>query len=221
MAPKELVAISDGYRESTESWADLLRDLRRRGMRAPVLAVGRRALGFWGALREVFPRPVRQRCWVHKVANVINALPTLGAADGTRGCWPRSARRLDRAAGPPSSALRTSSIRRRGASAVVERRTRCSSPRLPGQHWIHLRSRRSSRRSDRRCPRPRPGLTGGRAGDGVPATSSAAQDRRRAVTGRTSSLSCALVHVREGVSSTANAGSSVAARDHRRNRHRS
>ena len=53
-----------------------MRDLRRRGMRAPVLAVGDGALGFWGALREVFPATRSQRCWVHKVANVINALPT-------------------------------------------------------------------------------------------------------------------------------------------------
>jgi transposase-like protein len=73
---KELVAIEDGYRESTESWADLLRDLKRRGMRAPVLAVGDGALGFWGALRTVFPKTRAQRCWVHKVANVLNALPT-------------------------------------------------------------------------------------------------------------------------------------------------
>ena len=72
---KELVAVTDGYRESTESWADLLRDLKRRGMRAPVLAVGDGALGFWGALREVFPETGAQRCWVHKVANVLNALP--------------------------------------------------------------------------------------------------------------------------------------------------
>ncbi len=72
---KELVAIADGYRESTESWADLLRDLKRRGMRAPVLAVGDGALGFWGALGEVFPETKAQRCWVHKVANVLNALP--------------------------------------------------------------------------------------------------------------------------------------------------
>ena len=72
---KELVAIADGYRESTESWADLLRDLKRRGMRAPVLAVGDGALGFWAALRGVFPETAAQRCWVHKVANVIKALP--------------------------------------------------------------------------------------------------------------------------------------------------
>jgi transposase-like protein len=73
---KELVAIADGYRESTESWADVLRDLKRRGMRAPVLAVGDGALGLWAALREVFPATRAQRCWVHKAANCLNALPT-------------------------------------------------------------------------------------------------------------------------------------------------
>jgi transposase-like protein len=72
---KELVSISDGHRESTESWADVLRDLRRRGMRAPTVAVGDGALGFWAALRDVFPETRTQRCWVHKVANVLNALP--------------------------------------------------------------------------------------------------------------------------------------------------
>jgi transposase-like protein len=73
---KELVAVGDGYRESTESWSELLRDLRDRGMRAPVLAVGDGALGFWGALREVFPDSREQRCWVHKIANVLDAVPT-------------------------------------------------------------------------------------------------------------------------------------------------
>jgi transposase-like protein len=73
---KELVAVSDGYRESTESWAELLRDRKRRGMRAPVLAIGDGALGFWGALREVFPESREQRCWVHKIANVLDAVPT-------------------------------------------------------------------------------------------------------------------------------------------------
>jgi transposase-like protein len=72
---KELVALADGYRESTGSWADLLRDCARRGMRAPVLAVGDGALGFWAALREVFPDTRVQRDWVHKVANVLAAMP--------------------------------------------------------------------------------------------------------------------------------------------------
>ena len=72
---KELVAITDGYRESCESWADLLRDCKRRGMTAPVLAVGDGALGFWKAVREVFPKTREQRCWFHKQANVLSALP--------------------------------------------------------------------------------------------------------------------------------------------------
>jgi transposase-like protein len=72
---KELVALADGYRESSESWADLLRDCARRGMGAPVLAVGDGALGFWGALREVFPETREQRCWFHKIANVLAAMP--------------------------------------------------------------------------------------------------------------------------------------------------
>ncbi len=72
---KELVALTDGHRESAESWAGLLRDCKRRGMRAPVLAIGDGALGFWAALREVFPETKEQRDWVHKVANILDCLP--------------------------------------------------------------------------------------------------------------------------------------------------
>jgi transposase-like protein len=72
---KELIALQDGYRESTESWAEFLRGLKKRGMRSPVLAVGDGALGFWGALRDVFPEARPQRDWVHKTANVLDALP--------------------------------------------------------------------------------------------------------------------------------------------------
>jgi transposase-like protein len=72
---KELIAIEDGYRESFESWASVLRGLKRRGMRAPVLAVGDGALGFWKALRDVWPETREQRCWVHRIANVLDKLP--------------------------------------------------------------------------------------------------------------------------------------------------
>ncbi|MFZ0173746.1 MAG: IS256 family transposase [Acidimicrobiales bacterium] len=72
---KELVALADGYRESTESWAEVLRSVRDRGLAAPVLAVGDGALGFWGALRDVFPSTREQRCWVHGTKNVLDALP--------------------------------------------------------------------------------------------------------------------------------------------------
>src|SRR5215207_1050749 len=63
---KELVAVVDGERESTDAWAELLRDCRRRGMGAPVVMVGDGALGLWAALREVFPATREQRCWVHR-----------------------------------------------------------------------------------------------------------------------------------------------------------
>src|SRR5213592_68477 len=77
---KELVAVADGERESTDSWAEVLRDLRRRGMQAPVVAVGDGALGLWAALRDVFPQTRHQRDWVHKLANVLGCRPAAGQA---------------------------------------------------------------------------------------------------------------------------------------------
>jgi putative transposase len=68
---KELVAVSDGYRESSESWSEVLRDLKGSGMRAPMLAIGDGALGFWSGLREVFPETREQRCWVHRTREEI------------------------------------------------------------------------------------------------------------------------------------------------------
>lgn len=73
---KELIAVMDGYRESEQSWTELLLDLKQRGLsEAPLLAVGDGALGFWAALRKVFGKTREQRCWVHKTANVLNKLP--------------------------------------------------------------------------------------------------------------------------------------------------
>ncbi len=72
---KELVAVEDGYRESSEAWLSVLRDLERRGLEAPLLAIGDGALGFWKALSEVWPTTAEQRCWVHRTANVLDKLP--------------------------------------------------------------------------------------------------------------------------------------------------
>jgi transposase-like protein len=72
---KELVAVGSGYRESAESWKYVLNDLKERGMCSPVLAIGDGALGFWKALPEVFPGCKKQRCWVHKTANVLDKMP--------------------------------------------------------------------------------------------------------------------------------------------------
>lgn len=73
---KELIAMTDGHRESAQSWRELLLDVKRRGLTIdPKLAVGDGALGFWKALAEVFPSTQEQRCWVHKTANVLDKLP--------------------------------------------------------------------------------------------------------------------------------------------------
>src|SRR3954452_2518811 len=72
---KELVAVEDGYRESTESWASVMRDLKHRGVNEPKLVIGDGALGTWAALRDVFPGARRQACWVHKITRVLDALP--------------------------------------------------------------------------------------------------------------------------------------------------
>ena len=72
---KQLLAIEDGVRESTQSWREVLLQLKARGMKAPTVAIGDGALGFWGALEEVYPTTQPQRCWVHKTRNVLNALP--------------------------------------------------------------------------------------------------------------------------------------------------
>jgi transposase-like protein len=73
---KELIAIAEGYRESTQSWRELLLDVKNRGLsQAPKLATGDGALGFWAALEEVFPTTRQQRCWVHKTANLLNKMP--------------------------------------------------------------------------------------------------------------------------------------------------
>ena len=73
---KELIAITDGYRESADSWRELLLDAKQRGLTAsPKLATGDGALGFWAALGELYPRPREQRCWVHKTANILDKMP--------------------------------------------------------------------------------------------------------------------------------------------------
>jgi transposase-like protein len=137
---KELIALADGYRESTESWADLLRDCARRGMRAPVLAAGDGALGFWGALREVFPETKEQRCWFHKIANVLAALPKSahpGAKKALAEIWnaedrPHAVTAFEAAYGakfPKAAAKITGDLDQ--LLAFYD---------YPAEHWVHLRT---------------------------------------------------------------------------------
>ncbi|MFN8090371.1 MAG: IS256 family transposase [Mycobacterium sp.] len=140
---KELVAITDGYRESTESWADLLRDCKRRGMTAPVLAVGDGALGFWNAVREVFPATKEQRCWFHKQANVLAALPKsahpsalaaikdiYNAEDIDKAQIAVKAFEVDFGAKYPKAV----------AKIVDDLDTLLEFYKYPAEHWIHLRT---------------------------------------------------------------------------------
>jgi transposase-like protein len=94
---KELVGLTDGVRESTHSWKDLLLDLKRRGLSmGPELAIADGALGFWQAIEEVWPNTRGQRCWVHKTANVLNRLPKSQQRKPSERCrrsgWPRPRR---------------------------------------------------------------------------------------------------------------------------------
>jgi transposase-like protein len=140
---KELVALTDGYRESTESWADLLRDCKRRGMRAPVLAMGDGALGFWAALREVFPETREQRCWFHKMANVLASMPKsthpaatkamqeiFNAEDGEHARVAAKAFEIDYGAKFPKAV----------AKIIDDLEVLLAFYDYPAEHWIHLRT---------------------------------------------------------------------------------
>ena len=140
---KELVAITDGYRESTDSWAALLRDLRRRGMRAPALAVGDGALGFWAALRDVFPETKEQRCWVHKNANILDALPkSLQPLAKKMLAEVRDAEDLDdaRAAAKAFEAEFRAKFPKATAKLTDDLDVLLRFYEFPAEHWIHLKT---------------------------------------------------------------------------------
>ncbi|HEV7138005.1 MAG TPA: IS256 family transposase [Steroidobacteraceae bacterium] len=140
---KELIALADGYRESTESWADLLRDCSRRGMRAPVLAAGDGALGFWGALREVFPGTKEQRCWFHKIANVLAALPKSahpGAKKALAEIWNAEDRQHALAAEKAFSAAYAAKFPKATAKITDDLDQLLAFYDYPAEHWIHLRT---------------------------------------------------------------------------------
>ena len=140
---KELVALADGYRESTESWADLLRDAARRGMRAPVLAVGDGALGFWGALREVFPDTREQRCWFHKIGNVLAALPKSahpGAKKALAEIWNAEDRRHALDAVKAFEAAYGAKFPKATAKITDDVDQLLAFYDYPAEHWVHLRT---------------------------------------------------------------------------------
>jgi transposase-like protein len=140
---KELVALADGYRESTGSWADLLRDAKRRGMRAPVLAVGDGALGFWGALRDVFPETKEQRCWFHKIGNVLSAMPKSahpGAKKAMAEIWGAEDRDHARRAVAAFKLAYGAKFGKAVAKITDDLDELLRFYDYPAEHWIHLRT---------------------------------------------------------------------------------
>ena len=140
---KELVALADGFRESSESWADLLRDCKRRGMRAPVLAVGDGALGFWKALREVFPQTREQRCWFHAQGNVLAALPKSahpGAKAALAEIFNAEDKEHARKAGQAFADAYGAKWPKAVAKITEHLDVLLAFYDFPAEHWIHLRT---------------------------------------------------------------------------------
>jgi transposase-like protein len=140
---KEVIALEDGFRESTESWQELLRDVKKRGMRAPEVAAGDGALGFWAALREVWPTTREQRCWVHKIANVLDKLP--------KSVQPRAKSKLHEAMNAPTRRACDEEIDSfveiyeakypKATKSLVDGRDKLVTHfDFPAEHWLHLRT---------------------------------------------------------------------------------
>ena len=140
---KELIALADGYRESAESWADLLRDCKRRGMRAPVLAVGDGALGFWSGLREVFQQAREGRCWFHKIANVLAALPKSAhpaAKKALAEIWGAEDKNHALAAVNAFHAAYGAKFPKAAAKITDDMPQLLAFFDYPAEHWVHLRT---------------------------------------------------------------------------------
>ena len=141
---KRLLALSDGYRESKASWLSLIQDLQARGLKTPpALGIGDGALGFWAALDEAWPRTRHQRCWVHKTANVLNALPKSvqgKAKAGLQEIWmaetqTQAGKAFDRFA-------RDFGAKYPKAVAILDkdRAALLAFYDFPAEHWVHIRT---------------------------------------------------------------------------------
>lgn len=140
---KKLIALAEGLRESTESWADLLRDCTRCGMRDPELVVGDGAMDLWRALAEVFPAARRQRCWVHKSRNVTNCLPKSaqpGAAKAMQEIYNAEDRGHAERANEAFARAYGAKFPKAVARITEDRGELLAFYDFPAEHWIHLRT---------------------------------------------------------------------------------
>ena len=140
---KELVALEDGFRESTESWLSVLRELKEAGIESPSLAVGDCALGFWAALRQAFPETRHQRCWFHKLGNVLDKLPKSQQAKA-KSMLHEIFQSATKAEAISAFDLFINTFKLKYAKAVEclekDRDTLLTFYDFPAEHWIHLRT---------------------------------------------------------------------------------
>ena len=141
---RELIAIADGYRESEQSWKELLLDVKARGLEVePQLAIGDGALGFWKAMRQVWDTTREQRCWVHKTANVLDKLP--------KGSQPKAKRMLQdiyqaegKAGAEKAFGLFVATYEAKYPKATEclskDREALLSFYDFPAEHWVHIRT---------------------------------------------------------------------------------
>ena len=141
---KVVLAVTPGYRESTASWSEVLRDLKRRGMNCPRLVVGDGNLGIWGALRNVYPEAAEQRCWNHKLLNVLDQVPKgqQAEAKGLVGTIPYAEGRKKAEQGKAAFLGWCHQRRYEKAAQTLERdwEQLVTFYRFPQEHWQHLRT---------------------------------------------------------------------------------
>ena len=141
---KERVALGDGYRESKASWRELLLDLKARGLQAgPLLAVGDGAMGFWAALEEVFPTTRAQRCWFHKMGNVLNALPKSQhgrAKADLQAIWMAATRTDAYAAFERYVTIYGAKYPKATETLAKDRESLLAFYDFPAEHWQHIRT---------------------------------------------------------------------------------
>jgi len=141
---KRFLAIEDGVRESKQSWLDVLRDLKERGLKLPPrLAVGDGALGFWAALKEIFPETRQQRCWVHKTANILNYLPKslqARAKAGLHDIWMAETKAHAETAFDRFVTNYGAKYLKATECLAKDRAELLAFYDFPAEHWIHIRS---------------------------------------------------------------------------------
>ena len=141
---KELVGLTDGYRESEQSWRELLVDLRHRGLEiGPELAIGDGGLGFWKALRQVYGTAREQRCWVHKTANILNKLPKgvqAKAKQHLHTIWMAETRAAAEAAFDHFADAYGAKYDKAVACLVKDREVLLTFYDFPAEHWKHVRT---------------------------------------------------------------------------------